>query len=69
LVSFKEQEKQCSNGKPNGGEPLWETPKVAMCSILADEVVVANISKKSGSNDLTSEGLHMVMLFIVEQVA
>ena len=28
--------------------PKWETPKVAKCSIVADEVVVANISKRVG---------------------
>jgi hypothetical protein len=60
LGSFREQEKQCCNGKQNGGEPIRETPKVAKCSIVADEAVVANIPKESESNDLTSEGLHIM---------
>jgi len=60
LGSFREQEKQSCNGKPNGGEPLRETPKVARCSIVTDEAVVADIPKESGSNDLTSEGLHIM---------
>jgi len=46
LGSFREQEKQCCNGKQNGGEPIRETPKVARYSIVADEAVVANISER-----------------------
>lgn len=37
-----------------------EMQKVVMCSIGADEVIVANIPKESGSNDPASEGLHMM---------
>ncbi len=49
--------------------PEGKTPKVAKCSIVADEVVVANIPKRAPLKGGTSEGLHTVMLSIVEQVA
>ena len=39
-----------------------------MYTFVADEVVVANVSKRVPMKIGTSEGLHMVMLFIVEQV-
>jgi hypothetical protein len=58
LGSIKEQEKQYYNGKPNGREPLWEMPKVAKCSIVADEVVVTKLSKRVPMKIETSEGLH-----------
>ena len=49
--------------------PEGKTPKVAKYSIVADEVVVANIPKRAPLKGGTSEGLHTVMLSIVEQVA
>ena len=48
MGSFKEQEKQRCNVKPNDGEPVWETSKVAMYTFVADEAVVARISKRVG---------------------
>ena len=42
--------------------------KVAKYSSGADEAAVAKISKRVPVKTGTSEGLHMVMLFIVEQV-
>jgi hypothetical protein len=40
-----------------------EMPKVTRCTTGADEVVVANIPGRGGSNVLPSEGLHMMRSF------
>ena len=40
--------------------PEGKTPKVAKYSIVADEVVVANIPKRAQLKGGTSEGLHVI---------
>jgi len=54
----------CRNGSAGRSQtaenPKGKTPKVAKCSIVADEVVVARISKRVPMKIGTSEGLHII---------